>query len=120
MGVEASATSLGSGAYSGRLVARWITRELADEAGLRRIDSATGRQMFGRKHSDLTRIIIPNVAPWHDGHVRYRERPGDYLARLRHFGSGSPAANILAESKKPATVKWNMTSFLPLFCQNQP
>jgi hypothetical protein len=57
------------------LDARWITPELADEAGLRRVDSLTGCQMFGRKSGDLAGIIIPNVAPWDGGHVReYRER----------------------------------------------
>jgi hypothetical protein len=61
-------------ADSDRLGARWITRELADAAGLRRVDSETGRQMFSRKNGDLASIIIPNVAPW-DGQVReYRER----------------------------------------------
>jgi hypothetical protein len=31
------------------MAARWITGELADAAGLKRVDSYTGRQMFARK-----------------------------------------------------------------------
>ena len=55
--------------------ARWITRELADDAGLRRVDCATGRQMFARRTGEMSGIIIPNIAPWDGGHVReYRER----------------------------------------------
>src|SRR5260370_1299420 len=60
--------------YQG-LGARWITPELADDAGLRRVDSALGRQMFARKRGELSGIIIPNVAPWDGSHVReYRLR----------------------------------------------
>ncbi len=57
------------------LGARWITPELADEAGLRRVDSLTGREMFCRRTGDMSGIIIPNIAPWDGGHVReYRLR----------------------------------------------
>ena len=60
--------------YSG-LAARWINHELADGAGLRRIDSITGREMFRRGRGDMAGIIIPNVAPWAPDHIReYRER----------------------------------------------
>ena len=60
--------------YQG-LAARWISRELADDAGLRRVDSTVGGQMFARRHGELSGIIIPNVAPWDCSHVReYRER----------------------------------------------
>jgi hypothetical protein len=55
---------------------------------------------------------------------------GDYASTLRsndaYFASstgtslGLPSMYILAESKKPATFRWNLTSFAPLFCQNQP
>jgi len=63
--------------YAG-LAARWITRELADEAGLRRVDSLTGRQMFGRKRGDLAGILIPNVDPRNPSYVR------EYRGRLDH------------------------------------
>jgi hypothetical protein len=57
-----------------RLAPRWITREGASDAGLRRVDSYVGREMFGRKQGDLAGIIIPNVFPG-EGRVReYRLR----------------------------------------------
>ena len=60
--------------YQG-LAARWITPELANDAGLRRVDSSMGRQMFARRRGDLSGIIVPNVAPWDSSQVReYRER----------------------------------------------
>jgi hypothetical protein len=58
-----------------KLAARWITPELANAAGLRRVDSEVGKFMFSRKRGDLSGIIIPNVAPWEPTHIReYRER----------------------------------------------
>jgi P4 family phage/plasmid primase-like protien len=57
-----------------RLAARWITRELADAAGLRRVDSYTGREMFGRKSGDLSGIIIPYVSPGENRVEEYRLR----------------------------------------------
>jgi len=57
-----------------RLAARWITPELADDAGLRRVDSLTGREMFGRKTGDLAGIIIPYVLPGENRPVEYRLR----------------------------------------------
>ncbi len=57
------------------LTARWITTALAEAAGLRRVDSSTGREMFSRRSGDLAGIIIPNIAPWDSNHIReYRER----------------------------------------------
>src|SRR5215472_3036666 len=43
-----------------------------------------------------------------------------YFASVTGMSSGLPSTYILAESKKPATVRWNWTSLSPLFCQNQP
>jgi hypothetical protein len=59
------------------LAARWITPELADAAGIRRVDSLTGCGMFGRKRGDLAGLIIPNLWPG-DDHVR------EYRLRLDH------------------------------------
>jgi predicted P-loop ATPase len=54
------------------LAKRAISRELADRAGIRRVDSLTGRLMFGRKQGDLSGLIIPNI--W-NGRIReYRLR----------------------------------------------
>jgi len=43
-----------------------------------------------------------------------------YFASSTGTSSGEPSTYIFAESKKPATFKWNWTTLLPLFCQNQP
>ena len=56
------------------LAARWITPEVADAAGLRRVDSYTGREMFGRKTGDLAGIIIPYVRPGENYVEEYRLR----------------------------------------------
>jgi predicted P-loop ATPase len=59
-----------------KLAARWITPELAELAGIRRVDSVTGCSMFNRKR-DMAGLIIPNVFPGTQ-HVR------DYRLRLDH------------------------------------
>src|ERR1035438_9529199 len=58
----------------GGLAARWIPRELADAAGLRRVDSYTGREMFARKAGDLAGIIIPYFRPGENYVEEYRLR----------------------------------------------
>jgi hypothetical protein len=69
----------------------------------------------------LRRVVSKSVRESSPTGNLFIARIRDYLASSTGMSDGgSPAANILAESKKPATVKWNMTSFLPLFCQNQP
>jgi predicted P-loop ATPase len=58
-----------------RLKARWITAEMADQAGIRRVTSVVGQEMFGRKRGNLAGVVIPNVAPWDAGNIReYRLR----------------------------------------------
>ena len=76
------------------LDARWITRELADEAGLRRVDSLTGRLIFATKSVDLEGIIIPNVAPWDPTHVR------EYRLRCDHQELEPKADGSFEESHK--------------------
>jgi hypothetical protein len=46
-----------------KLKDRWITPKVADIAGIRRVDSLTGREMFSRKRGDLAGLIIPNILP---------------------------------------------------------
>src|SRR6516165_2907591 len=56
------------------LAARWITRELADYAGIRRVSDTDGRFMF-RRRTDTEGMIIPNFDPWLTDQVRqYRIR----------------------------------------------
>ncbi len=57
-----------------KLAARWITPEGADAAGLRRVDSFTGREMFGRKTGDCAGIIIPYIFPGEHHVEEYRLR----------------------------------------------
>ena len=80
--------------YKG-LDARWITRELANAAGLRRVDSNVGREMFSRKRGDLAGIIIPNVSPWDARHIR------EYRARL-----DSPELEYKADGSIRETSKY--------------
>ena len=47
----------------GKLEARWINRELAALAMLRRVDSLTGREIVGRKSGNYAEIAIPFVHP---------------------------------------------------------
>jgi predicted P-loop ATPase len=66
-------SALTSADYS-TLEARWIDRDLADRAGLRRVDSLTGGEVIGRKSGNYAGILIPYFRPGSD-HVReYRLR----------------------------------------------
>lgn len=56
------------------LAARWITPGLADAAGLRRVDSPTAQEMFGRKRGELAGIIIPYTTPGQPSAREYRLR----------------------------------------------
>jgi hypothetical protein len=61
---------------------------MADLAGIRRVTSLVGQQMFARKRGDLAGIIIPNIAPWDDGHIReYRLRLDNPPLEQRADGS---------------------------------
>ncbi|PWU08141.1 MAG: hypothetical protein C5B51_08290 [Terriglobia bacterium] len=87
------------------LAARWITREGADAAGLRRVDSITGREMFGRSRGDLSGIIIPNVAPWDHGHIReYRERLDHPDLEYRSDGTAREKNKYLQPSGRPSLL----------------
>jgi predicted P-loop ATPase len=59
------------------LEARWINRELAEAAMLRRVDSVTGAEIVGRRGGDFAGILIPYFLPG-EAHVR------DYRLRRDH------------------------------------
>jgi len=59
------------------LEARFIHAELADAAGIRRVDSYTGREMFGRRKGEMAGLIIPNV--WLG-----ESHPREYRLKLDH------------------------------------
>jgi hypothetical protein len=48
------------------LGARWINRQDALDAGIRRVDSITGCEMFRRKRGQCSGMIIPNILPGDD------------------------------------------------------
>jgi hypothetical protein len=52
------------------LATRWIDRDLADAAGLRRVDSLTGGDVVGRKSGNYAGIVIPYFYP---GSTQVRE-----------------------------------------------
>lgn len=57
------------------LAASWISREIADEAMLRRVDAEQGRQVVGQKgNRDCSAILIPNYLPGQIGPRAYRLR----------------------------------------------
>jgi hypothetical protein len=56
------------------LEARWIDRELANRAKLRRVDSLTGGDIIGRKGGDYAGIVIPYFLPGSDLVREYRLR----------------------------------------------
>ena len=56
------------------LDARWIDRDLADCAHLRRVDSMTGGETVGRKGGNYAGIIIPYFLPGSDRVREYRLR----------------------------------------------
>lgn len=45
-----------------KLEARWISPELVAEAGLRRVDTYTGREMFGRKSGIVPESSFPTCS----------------------------------------------------------
>jgi predicted P-loop ATPase len=77
-----------------RLAERWITPELAAEAGLRRVTSLEGRDMFGRKKGDLAGIVISNRDPWNGGQDR------EYRLRLDHLPIEQRADGSRREGQK--------------------
>ena len=61
-----------------KLEARWIPRELAERAGIFRVNSTVGAQMMGRNGSgNYSGLIIPNIAPGEE-HIR------EYCLRRDH------------------------------------
>jgi predicted P-loop ATPase len=77
-----------------RLQARWIPAAMADQAGIRRVTSLVGQEMFGRKRGNLAGAIIPNIAPWDNGQVR------EYTLRLDHPPLEQRADGSLRETGK--------------------
>jgi predicted P-loop ATPase len=56
------------------LESRWISAPLATAAGIRRVSSDEGREMFARKRDDMAGLIIPYTWPGESGVREYRLR----------------------------------------------
>jgi hypothetical protein len=56
------------------LESRWIDRNLAVHAGLRRVDSLRGAEIIGRKNGNYAGVIIPYFHPGFDRVREYRLR----------------------------------------------
>lgn len=52
------------------LATRWITADLADEAGIKRVDSAEGQNLVGRNAGDYAGLAIPYFVPGNGKHPR--------------------------------------------------
>lgn len=88
----------------GKLAARWITPELAGQAGIRRVDSMTGCQMFSRNGKNMSGVIIPNILPGED-HVReYRERLDNPDHEYRTDGSIRETNKYISPAGRPNLI----------------
>ena len=93
------------------LAARWISRDLADAALLRRVDSSIGRQLVGGNGSSrYDGLAIPYVWPGED-HVR------EYRLRRDHPDL-EPSSSGLKEVGKYLSPpgRRNMLYFVPGTC----
>ena len=100
-------------AESEALEKRWITRELAIDAGIRRVDDVEGARIIGRegKVGNYAGIVIPNVLPGTDQMCRLRLRRDnpDIDAKGKPHGKymGAPAispSEYYVESWCPGTA----------------
>ncbi len=90
------------------LEARWIHRDLAGRAGLRRVDSLTGGEIVGRKNGNCAGIVIPYFSPGSD-HVReYRLRRDQPEFEYDSAGNLKPRQKYLSPPGRP-----NMLYFAP-------
>ena len=90
------------------LEARWIDRQLADYAALRRVDSLTGGEIIGRKGGNYAGIIIPYFQPG-DNQVReYRLRRDQPDLEYDSACNLKPRQKYLSPPGRP-----NMLYFVP-------
>src|SRR5215472_5627914 len=83
------------------LEARWIDRDLAKQARLRRVDSLTGCEIMGRKRGNYAGIIIPYFLPGSD-HVReYRLRRDQPDLEYDSTGNLRPKQKYLSPPGRP-------------------
>lgn len=79
------------------LAKSWITRELAEEAMLRRVDTYEGREVVGQKgNRDCSGVLIPYYWPGEASAHTYRLRRDKPEMRQGTDGKTKPAAKYLA------------------------
>ena len=78
------------------LAASWITRELADEAMLRRVNAQDGRDIVGQKGSiDCAGILFPYYWPGEPGVLNYRIRRDNPDFKFAKDGKAKPDKKYL-------------------------
>jgi hypothetical protein len=83
------------------LAARWITRELADQCEIRRVDSITGSEMFRRSRGNVAGMIIPNVTPWDSRPRNFRLRLDEPELQYQIDGTVREATKYLQPPESP-------------------
>jgi len=78
------------------LAARWIDPGLADGAHLRRVDSATGGEIVGRRGGNYSGILIPYFLPRSDRVREYRLRLDQPDLEYDSAGNLKPRQNYLS------------------------
>lgn len=79
-----------------QLEARWLTRELADEARIRRVDSATGLQLMGKKKGDFSGLLIPYLHVGTNNVREYRLRRDNPEYEYNSAGKLKPVAKYVS------------------------
>ena len=90
------------------LEGRWVNRELAEAASLRRVDSFIGAQLVGRKAGDYAGIAIPYFLPGSPYVREYRLRRDHPDFELSSDGRTKPKQKYLSPPGRS-----NMLYFAP-------
>jgi hypothetical protein len=90
------------------LEARWIDRDLAEQARLRRVDSLTGSEIIGRKGGNYAGIVIPYFLPASDRVREYRLRRDQPDLEYDAAGHLQPRQKYLSPPGRP-----NMLYIMP-------
>jgi hypothetical protein len=84
------------------LESRWITPELADTAGIRRVDSLTGSQLVGRNGKcDCAGLALPNIFPGELQPREYRLRRDSPDFEYRADGTKREIGKYLGPPDRP-------------------
>jgi Virulence-associated protein E/Domain of unknown function (DUF3854) len=90
------------------LEARWIDRQLADSAAVRRVDSLAGGEIIGRKGNNYAGLIIPYFRPGESDVREYRLRRDQPDLECDSAGNLKPRQKYLSPPGRS-----NMIYFVP-------